>query len=201
MNAILSYLKQTYDPLSIILYGSYADGTANEHSDFDALVISKDHEQVHDVSTVNGTQLDVFVYPQSCFQQEFDCMDFVQIADGQVMFDTDGIADRLRSDVRSFLDLLPMRSPEEARESVAWCRKMLARTERADAEGFFRWHWVLCDSLEIFCDLMQHRYFGPKKTLLWMKNTDPQAYSLYFSALQTLDSESLRCWIDYLSSL
>ena len=32
------------------------------------------------------------------------------------------------------------------------CKKMLLRTLRSDAEGLYRWHWVLIDSLEIFCD-------------------------------------------------
>mgnify|MGYP002508212092 CR=1 FL=1 len=43
-----------YSPLSIILYGSYANGTNNLNSDFDALVISHHHEEFHDTSFVNG---------------------------------------------------------------------------------------------------------------------------------------------------
>ena len=51
----------------------------NLNSDFDALVISYDHEQFHDTSFVNDIQLDVFVYPASYFDGEFDCNNFIQI--------------------------------------------------------------------------------------------------------------------------
>ena len=67
LEKIIEYIKQKYNPLSIILYGSYANGTNNLNSDFDALVISYDHEQFHDTSFVNDIQLDVFVYPASYF--------------------------------------------------------------------------------------------------------------------------------------
>ena len=40
---------------------------------------------------------------------------------------------------------------------------MLNRVKRSDCEGMFRWHWVLVDSLEIFCDIMKQPYWGPKK--------------------------------------
>lgn len=56
MDEIIQYLKNKYDPITIIIYGSYADGTKNENSDFDALVISKYHENSHDLSVVEGIQ-------------------------------------------------------------------------------------------------------------------------------------------------
>lgn len=39
-NLIIKYIMETYSPEAIIVYGSYADGSANENSDFDALVIT-----------------------------------------------------------------------------------------------------------------------------------------------------------------
>ena len=80
LEKIIEYIKQKYNPLSIILYGSYANGTNNLNSDFDALVISYDHEQFHDTSFVNDIQLDVFVYPASYFDGEFDCNNFIQFS-------------------------------------------------------------------------------------------------------------------------
>ena len=44
LEQVLKYIRGKYDPLSIILYGSYADETSNLNSDFDALVIAVDHE-------------------------------------------------------------------------------------------------------------------------------------------------------------
>ena len=37
---IIDYLKKTYQPESIIVYGSFADGSANLNSDFDTLIIA-----------------------------------------------------------------------------------------------------------------------------------------------------------------
>ena len=62
MEQVIEYIHEKYNPLSIILYGSYADGTNNLNSDFDALVIVADHEQFHDTSIVDGVSLDIFVY-------------------------------------------------------------------------------------------------------------------------------------------
>ena len=82
MEQIIEYIKGKYSPLSIILYGSYANGTNNLNSDFDALVISRDHKQFHDTSFVGVVRLDVFVYPVSFFDGEYDCDDFIRIFDG-----------------------------------------------------------------------------------------------------------------------
>ena len=65
MERILKYIQEKYNPLSIILYGSYADGTNNLNSDFDALVITSNQEQFHDTSRIDGIPLDVFVYPSN----------------------------------------------------------------------------------------------------------------------------------------
>ena len=165
MEQIIAYIKQKYNPLSIILYGSYANGTNNLNSDFDSLVISHNHEQFHDTSFVNGVQLDVFVYPASYFNGDFDCNDFIQIFDGKIIADTDEHGKTLQTKVLSYLSNRPKKSKAAINASIDWCIKMLARVKRYDAEGMFRWHWVLIDSLEIFCDIMQHPYWGPKKSL------------------------------------
>ena len=198
MEQILAYIKQTYAPSSIILYGSYTDGSNNLNSDFDALVISYDHGQFHDTSVIGGVPLDVFVYPVSCFDGAFDCGDFVQIFDGTVMLDRDGRGKALQESVRSYLQTLPQKSKEELNASVDWCVKMAARAKRNDAEGLFRWHWVLTDSLDIFCDVMHHPYFGPKKSLKWMEKQHPAAFAAYQKALEAFDIESLEAWIAYI---
>ena len=97
MEQVLKYIREKYNPLSIILYGSYADGTNNLNSDFDALVIVADHEQFHDTSIVDGVPLDVFVYPLAYFNEEYECEDFVQIHDGRIITDYNGIGKRLQA--------------------------------------------------------------------------------------------------------
>lgn len=200
LEQIIEYIKQKYNPLSIILYGSYANGTNNLNSDFDSLVISYDHEQFHDTSFVNGIQLDVFVYPASYFDGDYDCNDFVQIFDGKIIADSDELGKTLQTRVRSYLQSRPQKSKAEIDASVDWCIKMLARVKRHDAEGIFRWHWVLIDSLEIFCNIMQHPYFGPKKSLKWMEETHPIAFACYKKALEDFSMDSLENWIAYIKN-
>lgn len=50
---IIDYLKKTYQPDAVIVYGSFADGSANLNSDFDALIIAGE-EKTHDSSIVDG---------------------------------------------------------------------------------------------------------------------------------------------------
>lgn len=191
----MDYLKQTYRPLSVILYGSYANGTNDETSDFDALVISRDCGPFHDTSWINETPLDVFVYPASFFEGDYDPNDFIQIFDGTILQDQDGLGESLQTKVRTYLQDRPKRSQAELDAAVDWCFKMLARAKRCDAEGLFRWHWVLTESLEIFCDIMQHPYWGPKKSLQWMKKCHPTAFTCYQSALTEFDISHLEAWI------
>ena len=201
MEQIIEYIKQKYNPLSVILYGSYANGTNNLNSDFDSLVISYDHEYVHDTSFVNGIQMDIFVYPASYFDGKFDCNDFIQIFDGKIILDSDERGKTLQTKVLSYLQNLPQKSKAEIDASVDWCIKMLARVRRSDAEGMFRWHWVLTDSLEIFCDMMHHPYFGPKKSLKWMEENHPTAFECYKNALADLSINSLETWIAYIKNI
>ena len=200
LEKIIDYIKQRYNPLSIILYGSYANGTNNLNSDFDALVISFDHEQFHDTSFVDGIQLDLFVYPASYFEGDYDCNDFIQIFDGKIIVDRDGQGKALQAKVQSYLQNRPQISKAEIDASVDWCVKMLARVKRCDAEGMFRWHWVLIDSLEIFCDVMRQPYWGPKKSLKWMEENHPTAFACYQTALTDLSMESLENWILYIKN-
>lgn len=201
METILEYIRRKYDPLSIILYGSYANGTNNRNSDFDALVISGDHERFHDTSFVEDVQLDVFVYPASFFEGDFNCEDFVQIFDGRILVDCDDRGKRVQQKVLAHMQNRPLKSQMEIDADVDWCIKMLARAKRHDAEGWFRWHWVLTDSLEIFCDVMRHPYLGPKKTLKWLGDNHPDAFACYKTALEDFRLDSLENWVAYISEL
>ena len=198
LEQILRYIQETYDPLSIILYGSYADGTNGLNSDFDALVISYDHEQFHDTSFVDGVPLDVFVYPARYFEGDYACEDFVQIFDGRMIMDRHDIGKSLLANVRAYLQNRPGKTSAEIQANIDWCVKMSARAKRCDCEGLFRWHWLLIDSLDIFCDIMQHPYLGPKKALRWMEKTHPEAFDRYKRALQNLQMDDLDEWIGYI---
>ena len=197
---VLAYLKDTYQPEAIIAYGSYADGSANKNSDFDAFVIAN-KERMHDSSVIDGIVLDVFIYPPDTFRQNFDPEEFVQVWDGNILLDTNGVAARLQKQVLDYIAHSPRKTVEEISQEVSWCEKMLSRTMREDAEGYYRWHWVLFDSLEIYFDVKGLHYYGPKKALRFLEQTDPEAFQIYTTALREFKRERLSAWISHLKSI
>lgn len=197
---IIEYLLETYKPDALIVYGSFADGSANENSDFDALVIA-DHVQTHDSSIVVNTVLDVFVYPSDTFKSDFDPEEFLQIFDGRIILDRTGIAAELQERIRQHIAQTPMKTEEEIDQEIAWCEKMMLRAQRGDAEGYYRWHWLLFVSLEIYCDIKRQHYYGPKKALRYMAKHDGEAFQIYSYALKELDRERLTKWIACLKKL
>ena len=198
MHDILTYLAATYDPLAIIVYGSFADGSSNLFSDFDALLITEGGERLHDDRFVDCTQLDVFVHPLSDFQAGYDPADYVQLFDGKILLDRDGVAAALLENVNRYLDARVSKSRAELRQDVDWCEKMLRRAERSDAEGAFRRHWLLVDSLEIYTELRGWRYLGPKKALLQLRKKDRAASALYEQALTAGDLPTLTAWVAHI---
>ncbi|RKM59366.1 nucleotidyltransferase domain-containing protein [Butyrivibrio sp. CB08] len=197
---IVKYLKESYNPIAIIKYGSFADGSANENSDFDALVITTDVEK-HDSSVVADTVLDVWVYPENKFSSGYDPDEFLQVFDGIIIQDQRGLAKKLIDRVNDYIDQTPAKSDEDIIQEVAWCEKMLARTVREDAEGYYRWHWLLMDSLEIYFDIKHLYYHGPKKALKYMQNNDSETFDIYLCALKEMNQDNLAQWIGVLKAL
>ena len=116
---IVGYLKKTYQPDAVIVYGSFADGSANLNSDFDALIIAG-KEKTHDSSIVDGVVLDVFVYPPETFADGYDPEEFVQVFDGRIILDKSGIAARLKRRVLDYIASIPKKSADELREEAEW---------------------------------------------------------------------------------
>lgn len=197
---IIRYLMDKYNPDSIITYGSYADGSENANSDFDALIIA-DSSKKHDGSIICGVTLDVFIYSPAVFANAYEPSDFIQIHDGKIELDRHGAAQKLKEEVLWYIENLPMKSPDEIFQELEWCNKMVLRTIREDAEGYFRWHWLLTDSLEIYYDIVRKRYFGPKKALKQMEQCDDKSFRKYENALKHFSKETLSEWIDCLNQL
>ena len=200
METIIAYLKQKYHPLGIVVYGSFADGSNNVNSDFDALLITESGEKGHDNSRINGIELDVWIRPKYLFQKEnkINFEDYIQLENGKVVLDKDGTASKLLNAVQEYVDSYIPKSWEENRVNVEWCEKMLLRTRRNDTEGYFRWHWLLVDSLEIYYDICGKRYKGPKKSISILQTLDTKAAEIYGKALCEMNYEALEEWIGYL---
>lgn len=201
METIITYLKEKYHPLAIIVYGSYGRGTQTNESDFDAMVLTQEHDKCHDVSLVQGIRLDVFVYSADYFQEESSYGSLLPIYDGKVVWDPQGLGAQLKERIQKFVDRQPMKTPQEIQAEVIWCQKMYSRAQKGDEEGYFRWHWLLIESLEIFCDVCGQRFWGSQKTLHWMQQQYPQAFFLYQQALKDFSQESLAQWVNYLVQL
>lgn len=198
MDKIIEYLKAKYNPVGLVVYGSFANGTNNLNSDFDALLVTLDGEEQHDHSQVFGIELDVFVYPKSKFIQDYDIEEFIQIWDGFIVIDHDGLLESLKEKTNAYIRQYTAKSKSENEHNVAWCEKMLNRTKRNDMEGYYRLHWLLKDSLEIYFDLKGKYYFGPKKALKQMTETDHESAGIYYEALKNPSYETVREWIDCL---
>ena len=106
---IIDYLKKTYQPESIIVYGSFADGSANLNSDFDALIIAG-KEKLHDSSFVDGVVLDVFIYPPDQFLSEYDPAEFAQVWDGKIILDKNGMGGWLKKNVLDYIEHIPLKT-------------------------------------------------------------------------------------------
>ena len=195
MKEIIDYLRKEYAPKGILVYGSFANGTNGAGSDFDALIISDNAKVHHDNTVVAGTELDVFIYSPERFDDGCDPVEFIQVLDGKIIEDETGALSKLKQEVSAYAANRVKKSEEELRTSVEWCRKMLLRTQREDAEGYYRWHWLLTDSLEIYSDIYRAFYQGPKKTLRWMEEIDPEAFVIYHNALRSMDRAVLELWV------
>jgi len=131
---IIDYLKKTYQPESIIVYGSFADGSANLNSDFDALIIAG-KEKLHDSSFVDGVVLDVFIYPPDQFLSEYDPAEFAQVWDGKIILDKNGMGGWLKKNVLDYIEHIPLKTAKDVSQEIKWCEKMLLRTMRGDVEN------------------------------------------------------------------
>ncbi len=201
MNDYLAYLTRTYSPHAILVYGSFANGTNTRESDFDALVLTDRADAKFDNTTVNGTVLNVFLYPPDIFEKPFEPDDFLQIFDGIILFDRTNTLEHAQKIVRSYIETMPFKSHKECDHDIKWCEKMLCRAARGDAEGDFRRHLLLVESLAIYSELTERFYFGPKKTLAKMETHDPTAFRLYAAALAEQSLEALTEWVAFLAQL
>ena len=185
MDTIIEYIKTKYHPSVLIIYGSFADGSNNANSDFDAFAIADTAAELHDGSIVDGTLMDLFVYPEAKFKDKIEWKDFPQLYEGKIAVDTDGLGEKIVAGVNRYIDNKPKKTHSEKRFSIEWCEKMMSRIPRNDTEGFFRRHWLLVDSLEIYYDLLDITYPGPKKGLRKMSKIDPEGYALYEQSLRS----------------
>lgn len=196
---IIAYLKENYDPLTIAVYGSYADGTNDEYSDFDCLLIVKSKDRTHEDTIVDGVPLDCFLYSEREIEQE-NIETFLPLYEAKLVYDT-GIGQAIKTRVRNYVQSHTVHDPEEKRFLVSWIKKTMKRMEKPDEEGHFRAIAFLAESLEDYCILRDRFYFGSKKTIRFLQEEDEQGFRLFRSAITIRSNEAIREWAKYILSV
>ena len=198
--ALTEALIARWQPEALLVYGSFADGSRDALSDFDALVITDKPAPLRDQGELLGRRLDLwFLTPDAA--AEIDPADWPQLYHALPVYDPKALGAKLIASVREALDARPLPSPRQNADSLDWLDRMLARAALPTPEGRYRLLWLLTDSLEIWCDLSGNRCFGPKKSLALLREKDPTGFALYDAALREATVETASAWIAHLHDL
>lgn len=181
LEELTTYLIERHYCHTILLYGSYSSGDYTPESDIDIVGFADGFREKNDTAVFLGKQLDVWIYPtkKHRFAEEF-----LQLHEAEILLDERNIATRLLNDVDRLINRGPGDiSTDEKSFLISWLWKMESRARKNDIEGNYRRHWLLVDSLEVYFELKGVWFFGPKKSLAWMKENDQEAYELFDRAL------------------
>lgn len=168
---VKKYLMKKYNCHIIILYGSYFEGDYTPESDIDILCFTDSSGGINDTSIIDGVQLDVWVVNSKQLEKPND---YLHIIKNEVLLDLRGEATYFINEISRIYNEGPEFLNENQRIFLkSWLIKMQKRTKRNDAEGLYRYHWLLTESLEIYFRLNNLWYLGVKKSLRWLEINDP----------------------------
>ena len=199
MESIIEYLKKTYNPLSILLYGSYADGTNDESSDFDCMVIVPEKDRNHDDSVIDGIQLDCFIFTEEQVKtvKTEDIDAFLTAYDSNILLDN-GLGADLKRRVRQHVEEHTVIPDDEKDFIRSWIQKMMRRVEKNDDEGNMRAISFLSESLVDYFFLRDMFYFGSKKAIRYVKEQDKEGYALFHEAVTVRSNQAVIKWAEYI---
>lgn len=195
MDRIVQYLQEKYRPRALLVYGSYVRGDQDDFSDFDCMVIVDSKEKDHDDSVVDGVQLDCFIFTAEEVSAE-DVDPFLTAYDSRIVFD-DGLGAALKERVRKYVAEHTATEESEKEFIASWIRKTMRRMEKGDDEGNYRGIAFLSGSLADYCSLRDIFFFGSKKTIALLRETDPEGYRLFHDAVTAKGNESIRAWAEH----
>jgi predicted nucleotidyltransferase len=178
---VRNYLKEQYNCHSIILYGSFANGTYTDESDIDVICFCDNVLKKNDTTIINGRRLDAWMYDTNMMTKQEELL---HLNCGKILLDEKDLCTRLLAAIEELFNRGARKlTLEEINFQKSWLAKMLNRAKKGDIEGNFRYHWMLVDSLEIYFGIKGLWYLGPKKSLYWLKENDRNAYKLFNDAL------------------
>lgn len=168
---------------TILLYGSRADGTATDDSDFDIAAFGPVADASRIARKEGAAYLDIWVYPEASLAQPTE--ESLRLRGSKILMQREGSATAYLAKVEAIYRRGPERlSSNEIEARGVWAHKMLARLERADPEGNYRRVWLLQALLEDYFHRRGLWFEGPKKALRWLQAADAPAYEAYCQALE-----------------
>lgn len=196
MRIIFDYLKEKYQPLAIVTYGSFSCGMNDAYSDFDCMVIVDEKDKSHDDTVIDGIPLDCFIFTRNEVQGE-DLDAFLTVYDGNIVLDTDEIAAELKNRVRNYVAEHSVIPDDEKKFIISWIRKTMRRVEKNDDEGNYRALAFLWESITDYFLLRDMFYFGSKKAAAYLIENDTDGYQLYHDAISERTNAAIRKWADH----
>ncbi len=174
-------LKHRYRCHTVILYGSRARGDHSPGSDYDLVGICRSGTVRHLARRMGHVYVDTFVYPEGKAKP----LELLRIRGGRVLFRKHDFGKALldRIERRYARGPKPLTS-DEIQLRKHWAKKMIDRAKRGDTEGYFRRAWLLNALLEDYFVLRGKWYEGPKVSLGWLKQHEPEVASLFAKALR-----------------
>lgn len=183
LDQVCAELRSERGVHTILLYGSWADGSANAGSDLDVAAFAPVSEVTRDARLVGGVYLDVFVYPDKILTGPSE--EHLRFRGSRILLQrgTDAAAFIKRLDEIYAAGPKALAADELAARRV-WAGKMLSRIRRGDVEGNYRRAWLLTALLEDYFNFRQRWYQGPKKALAWLKENDREVFEVFDCALK-----------------
>jgi hypothetical protein len=167
---------------TILLYGSRADGSANDFSDYDVAAFAAVDVTVRDAREIDGKFLDLFIHPESNLKLPGE--EHLALRGSQIIAQQGNEASQFLRQLDTIFNRGPKPLPEdEIQARRAWAWKMAARMERQDIEGAYRRTWLLTVLLDDYFHLRHRWYQGPKKSFQWLSANDPETYRAFEVAL------------------
>jgi predicted nucleotidyltransferase len=172
---------RSYGCHTAILYGSRARDDWEATSDIDVVAFRDVGGYQRVASRWKGVFLDLFVHSTD---HEPD-PSWIRFNGGRVLFQTDGFADKVLSDVKALFDEGPEQVPvSELQVRKIWAEKMLERATKGDVEGNYRRHWLLFTLLEDYFAARGNWYLGPKQSFRTLSESANLHFSIFEAALK-----------------
>lgn len=196
MKKIIDYLKEKYKPLAIVTYGSFNCGMNDAYSDFDCMIIVNQKDSNHDDTVIDGIQLDCFIFTKNeALGEDLDA--FITVYDESIVLDTDEIAVNLKKRVRNYVAEHSVIPDNEKKFIISWIQKTTHRIEKNDDEGNYRALAFLWESLTDYFLLRDLFYFGSKKAVKYLKESDVVGYHLYHAAITERTNTAIIEWANH----